>query len=81
MKHLVSTPVYIVNALFSLGIVLAIVAQVVAYRSGQRTRQRCVAMWLGIFAACLLFAAGQIASVKLRDYANSVSARMSGDGL
>jgi hypothetical protein len=63
------------NGLFGLGIALAIIAQVLAYRAGQRTRQRQIVMIVGIAAAISLFAVGQIAGTKLRDYVSFVNGR------
>lgn len=66
------------NGLFSAGLVLAVIAQVLAYRSGDRTRQRQLVMVVGILAVVSLFAAGQIAGARLRDYANFIAARQAG---
>ena len=60
------TPLWVVNVLFSLGILLAVVAQVIMYRSGERNKQRYRGMVVGIVASLLLFFAGQIAGAKLR---------------
>jgi hypothetical protein len=66
------------NGLFVLGIVLAIVAQVLAYRGGARTTERKLSMGAGILAALLLLTAGQIAGARLRDYANFIAGTSKG---
>jgi hypothetical protein len=65
---------FYVNVFFSVGLLLGIVAQVIAYRTGNRTRARFAGMWFAILAIGLLFVAGQIAGAKLRDYANFIAA-------
>ena len=58
---------------FIAGVILAIAAQIIAYRSGSRTTLRWCGMWCGIGSIVLLFAAGQIAGARLWDYANSIA--------
>jgi len=77
-RYIIAIPLFMVNALFIAAIVLAILAQIIVYGSGRPTRSRRVAMYLGITTAILLFAAGQIAGCKLREYVN---ARTSESGL
>jgi hypothetical protein len=62
---------WLVDGLFAGSLILATVAQVMAYRSGCRNYKRYAAMWCGIIAVFLLFAAGQIAGAKLTNYVNS----------
>ncbi|MBV9016954.1 MAG: hypothetical protein JO058_14980 [Alphaproteobacteria bacterium] len=69
------------NVLFTFGIVLAVIAQVLAYLSGKRTWLRLIVMVMGVASTISLFAAGQIAGAVLRDYVNSVGARQAGGGL
>lgn len=64
--------------LISLGLLLAILAQVIAYRSGERKRSRLLGMWIGIAAVLLAATAGQIGSAKLQNYANFINARIGG---
>ena len=66
---------------FGAGLLLAAVAQVIAYRNGLRTFQRKVGLFFGIAALILMFVASQIAGEKLRDYANFISGRISGGSL
>lgn len=73
-RYVVAIPLSIVNLLFTLGIVFAILAQIVVYGSGRPTRSRRVAMYLGITAALLLFAAGQIFGCKLSNYVDARTA-------
>jgi hypothetical protein len=54
------------------GLVLAAVAQVIAYRGGDRTNMRLAGAVIGIAAAVLMAAAGQIASVKLQGFVLSL---------
>ena len=63
---------------FVAGLFLAAVAQIIAYLSGQPTCKRKVGLCFGIAALILMFVASQIAGAKLRDYANSISGRISG---
>ncbi len=67
--------------IFYLGLLFAIVAQVLAYYHGPRTRWRFIGMVFGIGAVCLIAIAGQITNVKLRDYANFIAGRTMGGGL
>jgi hypothetical protein len=45
----------LVNALFTLALLFATAAQIVAYRGGLRIRERRIIMWLGITAIIFLF--------------------------
>jgi hypothetical protein len=66
-RYIVAIPLSIVNLLFILGIVFAILAQIIVYENGRPTRGRRVAMYFGIAATILLFAAGQIVGCMLRE--------------
>jgi len=55
------------DGLFVAGVVLGITAQVVAYRSGERTPARLTGMCCGIASIVLIFIAGQIAAARLWD--------------
>jgi len=79
--YIVKMDVIWVYSLFLVGLSLAIVAQVIAYCNGDRTRWRLSGMWIGIVAVVIVAVAGQITSMKLRDYANSISARTAGGSL
>jgi hypothetical protein len=66
---------------FGAGLLLGAAAQVIAYLSGQPTCKRKVGLFFGIAALILMFVASQIAGAKLRDYANFISGRISGESL
>ena len=76
--YMVKMDVMWVQVFFFGGLLLGLVAQVIAYVSGERNRRRLVGMCFGIAAIVLMAAAARIASVKARDYANSISARLGG---
>jgi uncharacterized membrane protein len=76
MAHLSGAWIY---GLFVSSLILAAVAQIIAYRSGERNCKRFTGMCCGIAAVFLMFAAGQIASAKLTNYVNSIGARSGGE--
>jgi hypothetical protein len=61
-----------VRVLFFGGVILAILAQIVAYRAGSRTWGRFWGAAIGITGAILIAAAGQIATIKLTDLVNFI---------
>ena len=73
LTELAHTSGWSLDELFIAGVILAIAAQIIAYRSGGRTTVRWWGMWCGIGSTVLLFLAGQIAGARLWDYANSIA--------
>jgi hypothetical protein len=79
--YLIGMDVIWVSYIFYCGFVLAVIAQIIAYRHGPRTNPLLIGMIFGIGAVCMIALAGQITNVKLRDYANFIAGRTMGGGL